>query len=217
MGVPTDKYPLGISKDMETGALVHAPSATELAGWRVRRTLLGVMLLVVGVLGLYLGLMGLTEGPKAGGGATLTSILTLGASVAIGFFGIRYLLLGIRGKGLRIYERAVEAEFFTPYGVVPRRRTVPLLRMHISGSARLAYGQAITTTGHSFRLPPSLVERSDLWYLGSLGTKPLAPGGREAKEAADYNAAIARSEAGLVRQNAALNLYRQAFELLTSG
>ena len=95
--VPTDKYPLGISKDVETGALVHAPSATELAGWRVRRTLLGGALLLVGVLGLYLGVMGLTEDPKAGGGATLTSILTLGASVAIGFFGVRYLLLGIKG------------------------------------------------------------------------------------------------------------------------
>ena len=37
--------------------------------------------------------------------------------------------------------------------------------------------------------------------------------GVESKKAADYNAAIAESEAGLIRSNAALNLYRQRKQL----
>ena len=37
--------------------------------------------------------------------------------------------------------------------------------------------------------------------------------GQEAKEAADFNAQIAEQEAGLVRQGAALNLYRQRKQL----
>ncbi len=39
--------------------------------------------------------------------------------------------------------------------------------------------------------------------------------GKEAKSAADYNAAIAEQEAGLIRQGAALNLYRQRKRLAT--
>ena len=39
--------------------------------------------------------------------------------------------------------------------------------------------------------------------------------GQEEKSAADYNAAIAESEAGLIRANAALNLYRQRKQLQT--
>jgi hypothetical protein len=112
----------------------------------------------------------------------MTTILWLGASVAIGYFGLRYLMKGLKGGGVKLYEQAVEADFFKGPSVVPRRRTVPLLKVHISGSERLATARAITTTGHAFRLPPTLVEEADLWYLGSLGAKPLAPGGREAKE-----------------------------------
>ena len=181
--VLSDKYLLVLSDVVETGALVHAPSAVELAGWRTRRGLLGLILMVVAGLAIYLALMGLLDDPEAGGGVVLTTIITLGAGCAIGFFGIRYFLLGLRGQGLKLYERAVEAEFFEPTGLAPRRRTVPLLRVHISGSGRLPTGQAITTTGHAFRLPSGVMDEADLWYLGSLGTKPLAPGGREAKEA----------------------------------
>lgn len=162
---------------------MHAPSVIELAGWRTRRSLLGLILMVVAGLAIFLAIMGLLDDPEAGGGVVLTTILTVGAGCAIGFFGIRYFLLGLRGQGFKLYERAVEAEFFEPAGLAPRRRTVPLLRVHVSGSGRLPTGQAITTTGHAFRLPSGVMEETDLWYLGSLGTKPLAPGGREAKEA----------------------------------
>ncbi len=181
--VPSDKYIRVLSDVVETGALVHAPSATELAGWRMRRGLLGLILMVLTGLAIYLAIMGLLDDPEAGGGVVLTTIITLGAGCAIGFFGIRYFLLGLKGQGFKLYERAVEAEFFETTGLAPRRRTVPLLRVHISGSGRLPTGQAITTTGHAFRLPSGVMDEADLWYLGSLGTRPLAPGGREAKEA----------------------------------
>ncbi len=181
--VLTDKYLLVLSDIVETGALVHGPTAIELAGWRMRRGLLGLILMVVAGLAIYLALMGLLDDPEAGGGVVLTTMITLGAGCAIGFFGIRYFLLGLQGQGVKLYERAVEAEFFEPTGLAPRRRTVPLLRVHISGSGRQPTGQAITTTGHAFRLPSGVMDEADLWYLGSLGTKPLAPGGQEAKEA----------------------------------
>jgi hypothetical protein len=162
--------------------LLHAPSELELSGWKVRRTLVGLALLVAGVLGAYLGLMGMTSEGSAGDGAAFVTIVTVGASVAIGYFGLRYLLLGIRGKGVVIYESAVEAEFHKGLNPLPRRRTVPLLQFRISGSERLTYGQAITTTGHAFRLPPTMVEQADIWYLGSLGRRPITPGGSEARE-----------------------------------
>jgi len=166
---------------VETGALVHEPTVTELGGWRVRRVLLGLGLIAVGVLGTYLGAKGLEGGGSAGDGTGAVTILTIGASVLIGYFGVRYLTLGLVGRGLRLYERAVEADFFSGPAVLPRRRTVPLLRVQLTGSSRLASGQAITTTGHAYRLPAALVEEADLWYLSSLGVRPMAPGGREAK------------------------------------
>jgi hypothetical protein len=167
---------------VETGALLHAPSEPELAGWKVRRTLVGLVLMIAGAIGAYLGIMGMSSDATAGDGAVLVTVVTLGASVAIGFFGLRYLSLGVGGKGVVIYEEAVEADFQSGLRILPDRRTVPLLQVRLSGSERLIYGQAITTTGHAFRLPPSLVERSDPWYLGSLGRSPIAPGGERAKE-----------------------------------
>lgn len=148
----------------------------------MRRTLIGLVLLVVACLGMYLGLMGMTVDDAAGDGGVLVTLVTIGASAAIGYFGLRYLMLGIRGGGVRFYERAVEADFHRGIGLIPRRRTIPLLHIRVSGSSRLTYATAVTTTGHAFRLPASLVERSDIWYLGSLGTSPIAPGGRGAKE-----------------------------------
>ena len=118
----------------------------------------------------------------AGDGGVLVSLVFLGASVAIGFFGLRYLMLGVRGSAVKFYERAVEADFQRGLAPIPVRRTVPLLHIRVSGSSRLTTATAITTTGHAFRLPAALVERSDIWYLGSLGTSPIAPGGRGAKE-----------------------------------
>ncbi len=166
---------------MEKGALVHEPTNTELGGWRARRVLLGLALIVVGVLGTYLGARGLEGGGAGGDGTAVVTLLTIGASVLIAYFGLRYLALGLRGRGLRLFERAVEADFFDGPAVLPRRRTVPLLRVQLTGSSRLASGQAITTSGHAYRLPSALVEEADLWYLSSLGVKPMAPGGREAK------------------------------------
>jgi hypothetical protein len=151
----------------------------------VRRTLVGIVLLVAGALGAYLGIMGMVTEDTSGDGAVMVTVVTLGASIAIAFFGIRYLLLGIMGKGVSFFEGAVEAEFQNGLRVLPVRRTVPLLQIRLSGSDRLTYGQAITTTGHAFRLPAAMVERSDPWYLGSLGRSPIAPGGRVAKERFD--------------------------------
>ncbi len=168
---------------MDTGPVLHAPSTPELAGWKVRRTLLGLVLLATAAASLFLGLMGALTDEVADDGAVMVTIVTIGASLAIGFFGLRYLMLGVKGGGVKFYERAVEADFQKGMGVMPRRRTVPLLHIRVSGSSRLTYAQAITTTGHAFRLPPSLVERSDIYYLGSLGTRPIAPGGRAAREA----------------------------------
>ncbi|UCC92223.1 MAG: hypothetical protein JSW25_05980, partial [Thermoplasmata archaeon] len=166
----------------ETGALLHAPSEPELAGWKVRRTLLGILLLAAGALGAYLGFMGMTTEGSAGDGAVFVTLVTIGASFAIAYFGLRYLMLGINGKGVVFYEQAVEADFQHGLSVQPRRSTVPLLHIRLTGSERLTYGQAITVSGHAFKLPPSLVERSDPWYLGSLGRRPITPGGEEAKE-----------------------------------
>jgi len=167
---------------VETGALVHEPTATELGGWRVWRVMLGLALIAVGVLGTYLGAKGLEAGGEAGDGTGIVTILTIGASLLIAYFGLRYLALGLMGRGLRLYERAVEADFFDGPAVLPRRRTVPLLRVQLTGSSRLTSGQAITTTGHAYSLPATLVDEADLWYLSSLGVRPLAPGGRDAKE-----------------------------------
>jgi hypothetical protein len=170
------------SSTVETGALLHAPSGPELAGWKARKTLVGLALLVAAALGTFVGIKGMDGGGSAGDGTVLVTLVTIGASVAIGYFGLRYLMIGVKGQGVKLFEAAVEADFFKGPGIVPRRRTVPLLHIRVSGSSRLTFAQAITTTGHAFRLPPVLVEESDLWYLGSLGTRPLAPGGREAKE-----------------------------------
>ncbi|NIS20246.1 MAG: hypothetical protein GWN89_10005, partial [Thermoplasmata archaeon] len=127
----------------------------------MQRTLLGLVLIVVACLGLYLGYKGMNLESTGGDGGVLVSIVFLGASAAIGFFGLRYLMLGVRGTGVKFYERAVEADFHRGLGPIPRRRTVPLLHIRVSGGSRLTYATAITTTGHAFRLPSSFVERSD--------------------------------------------------------
>jgi len=163
--------------------VLHAPSAPELAGWKVQRTVIGLVLLGAAAIGLYLGVKGALADDTAGDGAVMVTFVTIGASVAIAFFGLRYFLLGVLGKGVTFYDRAVEADFHKGLGILPRRRTVPLLHIRVSGSSRLTHAQAITTTGHAFRLPPVLVERSDVYYLGSLGTRPIAPGGEKAREA----------------------------------
>jgi len=181
-GKPTVIYPPEESSDVETGKLLHAPSPPELAGWKARKALVGLALLVAAVLGTFVGIKGMDGGGSAGDGTVLVTLVTIGASVAIGYFGLRYLMMGVKGQGVKFFERAVEADFYKGPGIVPRRRSAPLLHIRVSGSSRLTFAQAITTTGHAFRLPPALVEGSDLWYLGSLGTRPLAPGGREAVE-----------------------------------
>jgi len=144
---------------------------------------IGLVLLAAAAMGLYLGVRGAVVDDTAGDGAVMVTLVTIGASLAIGFFGLRYLLLGTLGKGVTLYERAVEADFHKGLGLLPMRRTVPLLHIRVSGSSRLTHAQAITTTGHAFRLPPVLVERSDIYYLGSLGTRPISPGGEKAREA----------------------------------
>jgi hypothetical protein len=151
-------------------------------GWRVQRTLLGLVLVVVAVLGIYLATKGMTVDGTAGDGAVMVTLVTLAAGLAIGLFGLRYAMLGIRGRGVVFYERAVEADFQRGLGLVPRRRTVPLLHVRVSGSSRLTYATAVTTTGHAFRLPASLVERSDVSFLGSLGVRPIAPDATDGSE-----------------------------------
>ncbi|MCK5253398.1 MAG: hypothetical protein KAQ96_10625, partial [Thermoplasmata archaeon] len=64
---------------METGALLHAPSAPELAGWRVRKTFVGLALLVAAGLGTYIGIMGMSTDDSAGDGAVFVTLVTIGA------------------------------------------------------------------------------------------------------------------------------------------
>ncbi|MCK5415609.1 MAG: hypothetical protein KAJ35_09535 [Thermoplasmata archaeon] len=164
---------------METGALLHAPSAPELAGWRVRKTFVGLALLVAAGLGTYIGIMGMSTDDSAGDGAVFVTLVTIGASLVIGYFGLRYLMMGLQGKGVSFFERAVEADIHRGLGILPRRRTVPLLHIRVSGSDSLISAQAITTTGHAFRLPPTMVEQTDPSFLLSLGTRPLTAAGRD--------------------------------------
>jgi hypothetical protein len=145
--------------------------------------MLGVALLVVAGLGVYIGVASSIDDVGAGGSAVMVTMLTIVAGAAIAVFGLRYLMLGFRGRGLRVYERAIEADFFDRNLVWPRRRLVPMLRVEVRGTAKLTRANAIAATGHAFALPSAVVDRSDPWYLGSLGIRPVAPGGRTAKEA----------------------------------
>lgn len=172
----------GHSATVETGALVHAPTMGEMASWRTRRLVAGVLLLIVAITGAYIGAAGAAGANDAGGGGALVTLLTVGASGVIGAFGLRYLLLGLRGKGLRLYQRALEADFPGRLWVIPERRLVPLLRVEVSGTAAQTRAMAISSTGHAFLLPAPFVEKADVWTLGSLGLRPVAPGGRAAKE-----------------------------------
>lgn len=104
--------------------------------------------------------------------------------VAVGFvilaFGLRYALLGLRGHGIVLYERAVEADFPGRWFIVPERRLEGLVRVRVEGTPQATSAYAIAASGHAVALPTSFVERSDLWMLGALGTRPVAPGGKAA-------------------------------------
>jgi hypothetical protein len=154
----------------------------DVASWRTKRVGVGVPLLVVAVLGTFLGIQGGLSGDGAGSGVGLATVMTVLASLVIGLFGVRYLMLGLRGSPVRLYERALEADLFGKSFLLPQRRLVSLLRIEVSGTARLTKAFAISGTGHAFSLPGAFVEEADLWYLGSLGKRPLAPGGRAAKD-----------------------------------
>ena len=64
--VPTHKYPSIQCRSVETGALVHEPSMVELASWKTRCTMLGVVLLIVAGLGVYIGLSSSIDDVGAG-------------------------------------------------------------------------------------------------------------------------------------------------------
>jgi hypothetical protein len=166
---------------VDTGPLVYSPEPGEVASWKLKRLTAGAALIAVSALGFLLGAASMASG-EAGDGGAAASVLTLLASLAIGVFGLRYLLLGLRGGPARVFESAVEAYFFKGVLSIPERRTVPLLRVEVGGTSRLARGTAVTSTGHAFPLPTAFMDRADLWYLGSLGSRPVAPGGREAKK-----------------------------------
>ena len=97
---------------METGSLVYTPSLGEVAAWRMKQVLVGLPLIIVSILSVYLGLKGALSGDGSGGGAALATVMTVVAGLAIGIFGIRYLLLGLRGNPIRLYELALEADLF---------------------------------------------------------------------------------------------------------
>lgn len=164
--------------------MVHSPSAADLVRWRSARLGLGAVLLLVAVLGVYLALDGLDGEGSVGSGQALVTAIMAGASGAIGLFGLRYLLLGLRGGGVHLYERAVEADFFDRFAV-PVRRTVPLVRVEMGGTDRQTRATAVVATGHAFALSSAFVQGADLWYLGSLGSRPVLPGGRSAKDRID--------------------------------
>jgi hypothetical protein len=172
----------GHSDIVETGALVHVPTLGEMTSWRTRRLVAGALLIVAAVTGAYIGIVGASEADDTGSGGALVTLLTVGASLVIGFFGLRYLILGLRGKGVRLYQRALEADFPGRFFIIPERRLVPLLRVEVSGTAAATRAMAISSTGHAFALPAPFVEKADVWTLGSLGTRPVAPGGRAAKD-----------------------------------
>ena len=96
--VPTHKYPSIQCRSVETGALVHEPSMVELASWKTRCTMLGVILLIVAGLGVYIGLASSIDDVGAGGSAAMVTIMTVVAGAAIAVFGLRYLMLGFKGR-----------------------------------------------------------------------------------------------------------------------
>jgi hypothetical protein len=168
---------------VDSGTVVYSPSAKEVMVGRILRLAVGAVLIVVGAIAVVSSLAGGASSDDATGGAALTLMATTIVGVAILGFGLKYLLFGLRYRGVVLHEQTVTADFPGRYYIWPERRTEPLLRVRVGGTARMTNAFAITTRGYSFRLPDRLVEKADLWDLGSLGVDPVAPGGRAAKAA----------------------------------
>jgi len=143
--------------------------------------------------------VGLGAGLSATGGNGGDSMVLV-AYVLVGLvilaFGLRYLFIGLKGKGLKVYERAVEADLPGRWFVWPERRREALLRVRVDGTPKMASAYAIAASGHEFRLPRGFVDRTNVWRLGSLGTRPVAPGGRP--KAAGAAGAPVRTEEDLL-------------------
>ena len=178
---------------MGPGALVYRSSPSEVRRWRLLHVGIGLPLALVGVLSVWAGMAGGLSGDGAAGGGGGGTTMVLVLYVAVGFvilaFGLRYALLGLRGHGIVLYERAVEADFPGRWFIVPERRLEGLVRVRVEGTPQATSAYAIAASGHAVALPTSFVEHSDLWMLGALGTRPVAPGGRAA-------ARIAKSAGG---------------------
>ena len=172
---------------MGPGALVYRPSPAEVRRWRLLHLGIGLPLVLVGVLSVWAGLSGGLSGDGTaggGGGTTMVLLLYVLVGAVIAAFGLRYALLGARGHGVVLYERAVEADFPGRWFVVPERRLEGLVRVRVEGTPQATSAYAIAASGHAVALPPSFVGSTDLWRLGALGTRPVAPGGRAAARGA---------------------------------
>ena len=163
---------------MDPGALVYAPSRTDVLKAKAVNILVGAVLLLVGLTSAWVGLgAGLSSSDGDGGDSMVLAAYVL-VGVVILAFGLRYLSMGLKGRGLKVYERAVEADFPGRWFVWPERRREALLRVRVEGTPKMTSAYAVSASGHEFRLPRSFVDRANIWRLGALGTRPVAPGGR---------------------------------------
>ncbi len=180
----THKYPSGQCQSVGPGALVYRSSPSEVRRWRAAHVGIGIPLALVGLLSVWAGLAGGLSGDGSGGGGEAGTSMVLLLYVAVGAvliaFGLRYALLGVRGRGVVLYERAVEADFPGRWFVMPERRLEGLVRVRVEGTPKATSAYAIAASGHAVALPSSFVARSDLWRLGALGNRPVAPGGKAA-------------------------------------
>lgn len=181
---------------MDPGAIVYAPSRTELVRAKAVNLVVGLVLLMVGVASAWVGLGAGLSATGGNGGDSMVLVAYVLVGLVILAFGLRYLFMGLKGKGLKVYERAVEADFPGRWFVWPERRREALMRVRVDGTPKMASAYAIAASGHEFRLPRGFVDRTNVWRLGSLGTRPVAPGGRP--KAAGAAGAPVRTEEDLL-------------------
>jgi hypothetical protein len=181
---------------VDPGALVYAPSRTEVLRAKAVNLLVGLVLLLVGLTSAWVGIGAGLSSSGGNGGDSMVLVAYVLVGLVILAFGLRYLSMGLKGRGLKVYERAIEADFPGRWFVWPQRRREALVRVRVDGTPKMASAYAIAASGHEFRLPRAFVDRANVWRLGALGTRPVAPGGRP--KAVGATGASARTEEDLL-------------------
>jgi hypothetical protein len=181
---------------VDPGALVYAPSRTDVLRAKAVNLLVGALLLLVGITSAWVGLGAGLSSSGGNGGDSMVLVAYVLVGLVILAFGLRYLSMGLKGRGLKVYERAIEADFPGRWFVWPERRREALVRVRVDGTPKMTSAYAIAASGHEFRLPRAFVDRANVWKLGALGTRPVAPGGRPKTKGA--TGAQARTEEDLL-------------------